>query len=120
MSLLELKEGDLVVHVSHGIGRYRGLVRMDVGGVEREFLRIDYHEPDKLYVPSDQLDRVQKYIGSDESAPSLHRLGGGEWFRTKSRVKARVKEMAKELVQLYAARKATRGHSFDEDTVWQH
>jgi transcription-repair coupling factor (superfamily II helicase) len=119
MSLLELKEGDLVVHVSHGIGRYRGLVRMDVGGIEREFLRIDYHEPDKLYVPSDQLDRVQKYIGSDESAPSLHRLGGGEWFRTKSRVKAKIREMAKELVQLYAARKAVPGYSYGEDTVWQ-
>lgn len=119
LSLVELKEGDLVVHVQHGIGRYRGLVRRQVGGVEREFLRIDYQDPDKLYVPSDQLDRVQKYIGSDDVAPTLHRLGGGEWLRTRSRVKARVREMAKELVALYAARQALPGHSFGEDTVWQ-
>jgi transcription-repair coupling factor (superfamily II helicase) len=118
-SLLELKEGDLVVHVSHGIGRYRGLVRMKSDGVEREFLRIDYADPDKLYVPSDQLDRVQKYIGSDESAPSINRLGGGEWFRTKARVKARVREMAKELLKLYAARQAVRGYACSADTVWQ-
>jgi transcription-repair coupling factor (superfamily II helicase) len=119
MSLLELKEGDLVVHVSHGIGRYRGLVRMNQDGIEREFLRIDYADPDRLYVPSDQLDRVQKYIGSDEQTPTIHRLGGGEWFRTKAKVKARVKEMAKELLQLYAARQALGGHAYGPDTVWQ-
>ncbi|HTE16918.1 MAG TPA: CarD family transcriptional regulator, partial [Armatimonadota bacterium] len=119
MSLLELKEGDLVVHVAHGIGRYRGLVRRTVGNVDREFLRIDFQEPDKLFVPSDQLDRVQKYIGSDEQTPTLHRLGSAEWHRTKSRVKAKVREMAKELLELYAKRAAVRGHPFTEDTVWQ-
>jgi transcription-repair coupling factor (superfamily II helicase) len=119
MSLLELKEGDLVVHVAQGIGRYRGLVRRSVNGVEREFLRIDYQDPDKLFVPSDQLDRVQKYIGSDEQTPTIHRLGGAEWARTKSRVKARVREMAKELLELYAARAAVQGHAFSPDTVWQ-
>lgn len=119
MSLLELKEGDLVVHVTHGIGRYRGLVRMNQDGVEREFLRIDYADPDRLYVPSDQLDRVQKYIGSDDQPPTLHRLGGGDWFRTKAKVKARVREMARELLQLYAARQALGGHAFGPDTVWQ-
>jgi len=119
ISLMELKEGDLVVHVAHGIGRYRGLVRRSVGGVEREFLRIDYHDPDKLFVPSDQLDRVQKYIGSDEQQPTIHRLGSAEWHRTKSRVKAKVREMAKELLQLYAARAAVKGHAFTPDTVWQ-
>jgi transcription-repair coupling factor (superfamily II helicase) len=119
MSLLELKEGDLVVHVSHGIGRYSGLVRMNQGGVEREFLRIEYAAPDKLYVPSDQLDRVQKYIGSDDQTPTIHRLGGGEWFRTKAKVKARVREMAKELLALYAARQALGGHAYCPDTVWQ-
>jgi transcription-repair coupling factor (superfamily II helicase) len=119
MSLLELKEGDLVVHVTHGIGRYRGLVRMQQDGVEKEFLRIDYADPDRLYVPSDQLDRVQKYIGSDDQTPTLNRLGGGEWFRTKAKVKARVREMAKELLALYAARQALGGHAFGPDTVWQ-
>jgi transcription-repair coupling factor (superfamily II helicase) len=119
MSLLELKEGDLVVHVTHGIGRYRGLVRRFVGGVHREFLRIDYLEPDKLFVPSEQLDRVQKYIGSDDNPPTLHKLGGAEWARTKSRVKAKVREMAKELLRLYASRQALAGHGFAPDTVWQ-
>src|SRR5204863_449997 len=70
-------------------------------------------------IPSEQPDRVQKYIGSDEAAPTLHRLGGGEWFRTKNRVKARIREMAKELLALYAARQALPGHAFGQDTVWQ-
>ncbi len=119
MSLLELKEGDLVVHVTHGIGRYRGLVRRNVGGVEREFLRIDYHDPDRLFVPSDQLDRVQKYIGADGQQPTIHRLGSQEWNRTKSRVRAKVQEMAKELLELYARRQAAPGYAFSPDTVWQ-
>ena len=109
MSLLELKEGDLVVHVTHGIGRYRGLVR------RRRRRRSSgsscgstTSDPDKLFVPSDQLDRVQKYIGSDDAPPTIHRLGSGEWSRTKSRVKAKVREMAKELLQLYAARQRGR------------
>ncbi len=119
MSLLELKVGDLVVHVSHGIGRYRGLVRRAVNGVQREFLQIDYQEPDRLFVPSDQLDRVQKYIGNTDSPPTVHRLGGAEWQRTKSRVRARVREMAKELIQLYAKRAAAQGYTFAEDTIWQ-
>lgn len=119
MSLLELKEGDLVVHVTHGIGRYRGLVRRSVAGVDREFLRIDYQEPDKLFVPSEQLDRVQKYIGTDAAAATVHRLGGGEWQRTKSRVKAKIREMAKELLELYASRRAATGYAFSSDNVWQ-
>ncbi|MGV3721060.1 MAG: transcription-repair coupling factor [Actinomycetota bacterium] len=119
MSLLELKEGDLVVHVAHGIGRYRGLVRRPVGVIQREFLQIDFQEPDKLFVPSDQLDRVQKYIGSDEQKPTIHRLGSAEWARTKSRVKAKVREMAKELLQLYASRQALKGHAYAPDSVWQ-
>jgi transcription-repair coupling factor (superfamily II helicase) len=119
MSLLELKEGDLVVHVTHGIGRYRGLERRRVNNLEREFLRIDYQDPDRLFVPSEQLDRVQKYIGSDDQPPTIHRLGGAEWARTKSRVRAKVREMAKELIELYAARQAAPGHAYGEDTVWQ-
>ena len=119
MSLMELKEGDLVVHVTHGIGRYRGLERRTVAGIDREFLRIDYQEPDRLFVPSDQLDRVQKYIGSDDAHPTVHRLGGSEWVRTKSKVQTRVREMAKELLQLYAQRAARQGYAFGQDTVWQ-
>ncbi len=119
ISLLELKEGDLVVHVTHGIGRYRGLVQRTVAGIPREFLQVDYQDPDRLFVPSDQLDRVQKYIGTEGHAATLHRLGGQEWARTKSKVRARVQEMARELLDLYASRSAARGHAFAEDSVWQ-
>jgi transcription-repair coupling factor (superfamily II helicase) len=119
LSLLELKEGELVVHVTHGIGRYRGLVRRNVGNIEREFLRIDYQDPDRLFVPSDQLDRVQKYIGSDDVKPTVHRLGGAEWARTKAKVRGKVREMAAELLKLYAQRQAAPGHAFGEDDSWQ-
>jgi transcription-repair coupling factor (superfamily II helicase) len=120
MSLLELREGDLVVHITHGIGRYRGLVRRrDKDGIEREFLRIDYQDPDKVFVQAEQLDRVQKYIGSEGQPPTIHRLGSAEWHRTKARVKTKVREMAEELLKLYASRQAAPGHPFTEDTVWQ-
>lgn len=118
-SVLDLREGDYVVHINHGIGIYRGLVRLPEGGTERDFLRIDYAEGDKVYVPTDQLDRVQKYIGSGERPPEIHRLGSGVWARTTARVKAKVQEMAKELLQLYAARAASEGYAYSPDTVWQ-
>ena len=118
-SLLELAPGDLVVHVTHGIGRYRGLVTRKLNGLNAEFLQIDYQEPDRLFVPSDQLDRVQKYVGCDGQAPTIHRLGSGEWQRQKTRVRARVQEMARELIELYARRQAARGYACSPDTVWQ-
>jgi transcription-repair coupling factor (superfamily II helicase) len=95
------------------------LIKLGSGGVEREYLQINYAEPDKVYVPSDELDRVQKYIGSEETAPAINRLGGTEWVRTKTRVKAKVREMAKELVELYATREAAQGFSYSPDSPWQ-
>ncbi|MGQ9696574.1 MAG: transcription-repair coupling factor [Armatimonadota bacterium] len=118
-SVLELKDGDYVVHINHGIGIYRGLVRLPEGDTQRDFLRIDYADGDKIYVPTDQLDRVQKYIGSGDRPPEIHRLGSTAWSRTTARVKARVQEMAKELLQLYAARAASEGYAYSPDTVWQ-
>jgi len=115
----DLKEGDYVVHINHGIGIYRGLVRLAEGGTERDFLRIDYAGGDKIYVPTDQLDRVQKYIGSGEHPPEIHRLGSGAWGKTTARVRAKVREMAKELLQLYAARAASQGYAYGPDTIWQ-
>ena len=118
-SVLDLKEGDFVVHISHGIGYYRGITKLATQGVEREYLLLEYAGNDKLYVPTDQIDRVQKYIGGDQAPPTIHRLGGAEWARTTSRVKKAVQEMAKELVELYAWRQALGGHSYSPDTPWQ-
>ncbi|OFX18128.1 MAG: transcription-repair coupling factor [Armatimonadetes bacterium RBG_16_58_9] len=118
-SVLDLKEGDYVVHVSHGIGYYRGIHTLATQGVAREYLLLEYAGNDKLYVPSDQIDRVQKYIGGETAPPAVHRLGGSEWMRTTKRVQKSVREMAKELVELYAWRHALGGHPYGPDTPWQ-
>jgi|GEM_PF-2358997 len=118
-SVLDLKEGDYVVHINHGIGYYRGITKLKSQGVEREYLLLEYAGNDKLYVPSDQIDRVQKYIGGEGNPPVVHRLGGSEWMKTTTRVKKAVQEMARELVELYAWRQALGGHPFSHDTPWQ-
>ena len=118
-SVLDLKEGDYIVHISHGIGYYRGITKLKTAGVEREYLLLEYAQNDKLYVPSDQIDRVQKYIGGEGTPPTVHRLGGSEWFRTTSKVKKAVQEMARELIELYAWRQALGGYAYGPDTPWQ-
>ncbi|GAB4453416.1 MAG: transcription-repair coupling factor [Armatimonadaceae bacterium] len=118
-SLLDLKEGDYVVHIHHGIGVYRGLTRMTVQGIQREYMLIQYEGADKLYVPVDQIDRVQKYIGSEGGSPQVNKLGGTDWAKTTARAKRQVREIAEDLVKLYAARQATPGHAYGEDTPWQ-
>jgi transcription-repair coupling factor (superfamily II helicase) len=117
--LSDLAAGDYVVHVEHGVGRFAGLVRMQSDGVDREYLQLEYGAGDRLFVPVDQADRVSRYVGVGDGTPTLHRLGGTEWARAKSRVKAAVQQMAKELLELYAAREVTPGHAFAPDTVWQ-
>jgi len=118
-SLLEISEGDYVVHINHGIGRYRGLTKLSGAGGEKDYLLIEYAGTDRLYVPVDQIDRVHKYIGADAQPPALNRLGGTEWQRTTKRVKASVKEMARELLALYAARQTLEGYSYSPDSPWQ-
>lgn len=118
-SVLDLKEGDYVVHINHGIGFYRGITKLKTQGVEREYLLLEYAGNDKLYVPSEQIDRVQKYIGGEGNPPVVHRLGGSEWLKTTSRVKKAVQEMAKELIELYAWRQALGGYAYAPDTPWQ-
>ncbi len=115
----DLKVGDYVVHENHGIGQYMGTVRLSSDGTYRDFLHIRYQGADKLYVPTDQLDRVQKYIGSEGEAPKLNRLSGGEWQRQKSKVKQSIQEIAGDLLKLYAQRESIPGHAFDPDTPWQ-
>lgn len=115
----DLNVGDYVVHVHHGIGRYLGIERLTVSGIYKDYLLIQYAGEDKLYIPTDQVDLIQKYIGAEGHIPRLNKLGGTEWSKVKSRVKASVEDMAKDLLKLYAAREAAVGFAFAEDTVWQ-
>jgi len=113
----DLKAGDHVVHHQHGVARYAGMVKRTIGGVERDYLLLEYKGADKLYVPSDQIDAVRHYTGGD--APTLSKLGGGDWQKTKARVRAEVDLIAQELVVLYQKRLHTPGHAYPLDTPWQ-
>ena len=115
--LRDLKVGDLIVHVDNGIGEFLGLKQIGVGDTAHEFLELRYHGEDKLFVPVERLDLVQKYTGG--SRPALDRLGGTTWERAKGKVKKAMRDMAEELLKLYAARKAVPGHAFGPDTHWQ-
>jgi len=117
--LAELKEGDLVVHFQHGIGCYEGIRQMEVGGVKRDYLIVRYAGEDRLYLHTEQVELLQKYVGAEGHHPKLHKLGGGEWNRLKARVKESIEQLAAELLELYAAREALPGHAFGPDTVWQ-
>jgi transcription-repair coupling factor (superfamily II helicase) len=120
---LALRPGDHVVHEQHGVGRFVQMLERTVGGATREYLVLEYaasrkgQPPDRLYVPTDQLDQVTKYVGGE--APTLHRLGGSDWAQTKARARRHVREIAADLIRLYSARMATRGHAFAPDTPWQ-
>ncbi len=118
-SFADLSPGDLVVHLHHGIGRYRGLVRMGADGAEREYMLLEYAAEDRLYVPTDQVGLVNRYIGSEGEQVRIHRLGGADWEREKRRVKEAAREMAASLLSLYAARASAPGHTFGPDTHWQ-
>ncbi len=121
---LQLRTGDFVVHEQHGVGRYVEMVQRTVAGATREYLVIEYaaskrgQPADRLYVPSDQLDQVTRYVGGE--APSLHRLGGSDWAKAKGRARKAVREIAAELIRLYSARQASPGFAFGPDTPWQH
>ena len=117
--LADLSAGEYVVHIEHGIARFAGLVRKDVGGNEHEFLELQYADGDRVYVPTDQVDRVSRYVGPSEHRPSLTRLGSQEWSRAKARVRRAVQELATELLKLYASREVAEGHAFSPDAAWQ-
>ncbi|MEL4107119.1 transcription-repair coupling factor [Oscillospiraceae bacterium WX1] len=119
-SFTDLSPGDLVVHEHHGIGRYVGIFKMPVDGIEKDYIKIAYAGSDSLYVPATQLDLVSKYIGGGEDAPiKLSKMGGADWTRAKTRAKSAAKEMAKELIALYAERQRLKGHAFAADSIWQ-
>ncbi|GAA4688359.1 transcription-repair coupling factor [Streptomyces chumphonensis] len=120
---LTLSPGDYIVHEQHGVGRYVEMVQRTVQGATREYLLVEYapakrgQPGDRLFVPTDQLEQVTKYVGGE--APSLHRLGGADWTKTKARAKKAVKEIAADLIKLYSARMSAPGHAFGADTPWQ-
>lgn len=120
---LELKSGDFVVHEQHGIGRYIELVHRTVGTITREYLVIEYASAkrgqpgDRVFVPTDSLEQVSKYVGGE--APTIHRIGSGEWQKAKGRARKAVRQIAGELIRLYAARTSTPGYAFSPDTPWQ-
>lgn len=120
---LSLEAGDYIVHEQHGVGRYLEMVQRTVQGATREYLLVEYapakrgQPGDRLYIPTDQLEQVTKYVGGE--APTLHRLGGADWTKTKARAKKAVKEIAADLIKLYSARMAAPGHAFGTDTPWQ-
>ncbi|HXS64842.1 MAG TPA: transcription-repair coupling factor [Streptosporangiaceae bacterium] len=120
---LQLTPGDYIVHSQHGVGRYLEMTSRTIQGATREYLVIEYapskrgQPPDRLYLPTDQLDEVTRYAGGE--APSLHRLGGADWAKTKGRARKAVREIAAQLIRLYSARVASPGHSFGPDSPWQ-
>ena len=119
-SCADLSIGDYVVHENHGIGRFAGIVRMQVDGFDKDYIKIAYAGTDTLYVPATQLDMVSKYTGGGEDKPvKLSKMGGTEWAKTRSRAKGAAKDMAKKLIALYAQRQRMPGYAFSPDSEWQ-
>ena len=118
-SFSELSVGDYVVHENHGLGIYRGIEKIEVDKVTKDYMKVEYAGGSNLYVPATQLDVIQKYADSQAKRPKLNKLGTQEWGRTKTRVRSAVKNIAKDLVQLYAARQREEGFCYGEDTIWQ-
>ncbi|MBE6084314.1 MAG: transcription-repair coupling factor [Selenomonas ruminantium] len=116
----DIKPGDYVVHAAHGIGKYIGVETLDVGGIHKDYLHIKYGGDDKLYVPTEQVNLLQKYIGAEGEVPRLHRMGGTEWVKAKARAQKSVEDIAKQLIEIYAKRKQAKGFAFSPDDSSQH
>jgi len=115
----DLKVGDLLVHEVHGIARFGGVLEQEVAGIKREYLLLEYAQGDKLYLPTEQLHKVTRYLGPETSKPPISRLNSTEWLQTKRRVQKSLKKLAVDLLKLYATRAQTIGHAFSPDTPWQ-
>lgn len=118
LSLRDLNEGDYVVHINHGVAIYKGLSKQTVGGIERDYMLLQYADDEKLYVPVTQLDRVQKYIGAEHAKPTITSLKRGRWDLTKKRARRSAQLLARELMRLYTARAMAKGHAFGPDSPW--
>ncbi len=119
-SFLDLNVGDYVVHENSGIGRYTGIEQIVVNGIKKDYIKVIYQGGDNLYVPIDQMDKIQKYIGADVERVKLNKLGTSEWSRAKAKVKREIEDMTKDLIELYAKREKVKGFKFSKDTVWQN
>ncbi|CAI8014087.1 Transcription-repair-coupling factor, partial [Geodia barretti] len=119
VTLAELTPGSYVVHIDHGVARFAGTTHLDTPGDEREYLVLEYAGDDRLYVPTEQLDRLGSYVAATDEQPTLTRLGGNEWQRIKERAKGAAREIAEELLRLYATRESVDGHRFGPDATWQ-
>ena len=117
--LADLHAGDIVVHEVHGKGKYLGLKTMEIAGVSADYMEIEYRDGDRLFIPTAQIGRIDKYIGPDEEETRLSKLGGREWETAKSKARASVKQLAENLVEIYRERSQAKGYAFSEDTVWQ-
>ncbi len=115
----DIHPGDYVVHMEHGMGRFMGLIKIEIDGVSRDYLHVDYAQTDRLYVPVHQADRLARYVGPGDTAPKLNRLGTADWGQVKARAKKAVAEIAEDLLVLYARRDAMPGYAFSPDTEWQ-
>ncbi len=115
----DLKQGDYVVHKTHGIGQFIGVNTIKADNVTKDYIKIKYRDDDILYIPTNQLDNIRKYIGAGEKELKLNRLGSKEWNNTKSKVKNNLREVARELIELYAKRQKAKGFAFEKDTPWQ-
>lgn len=118
-SFSELSIGDYVVHENHGLGVYKGIEKVEVDRNVKDYIKIEYGDGGKLYVPATQLEAIQKYASSDAQKPKLNKLGGPEWKNTKKKVTSAVKNIARELVDLYATRQRVEGYQYNDDTIWQ-
>ena len=119
INISDLVVGSYVVHESHGIGQYEGIEQLDIQGVKKDYLTIRYKGQDKLYIPIDQMNLIQKYIGADGVKPKINKLNSGDWQRTKTRARRAVEDMAQDLLDLYAKRETLKGYAFSKDTPWQ-
>ena len=120
INISDLKPGNYVVHEIHGIGQYEGIIQLDIQGIKKDYLTIRYKGKDKLYLPVDQMNLIQKYIGSDALKPKVNKLSSGDWAKTKAKTKKAVAEMAQDLLDLYAKREQLVGYAFGPDTPWQN
>ncbi|MBN2259378.1 MAG: transcription-repair coupling factor [Clostridiales bacterium] len=118
-SFRELKDGDYVVHEGHGIGKYIGIRQVEVDNIKKDYLTIQYMNDEFLYIPIEQMQLIQKYVGGDVEKIKVNRLGTGEWQKTKARARKAVEDMTDELIRLYSERMSKKGHQFSEDTDWQ-
>ena len=119
-TLNDIKEGDYIVHMVHGIGIFKGLSKQVIDNEEKDYLTLEYAKGDKLHIPAEQINMLCRYRGSGNVAPQLSKMGGNDWNSTKTKVKKAVEDVAKDLINLYAIRKLSQGYAFEPDTIWQY